>query len=248
MRPHFFVTLLVVLALVSAMGMGSAAAESDNQTAIDNATDAGEQLVNETTDALEDDDEPEDEPAESDDRADDPDGDLGDDPDAEGDELEDEPDDDQEEDEPNSVAALEHSEPMELTDRVTLEGWEIRDGRVTMVFHSETRATVTVSDALAGVGEDGAVAVPETTEQLERHGETTVTMDVSEFQGGSSVGVNVDGQTVRLSSEMDETGENPLQYFGGESGLFTGMLMSVLLSGAAAGFVMWREETGVIEA
>lgn len=234
MKSHFFVTLLVVLALTSAIGMGSAAAQNVTENETDSSL--GE-LVNETTDRVAGNDSATPGDDEDDDRGDDPGGDLGDDPDA-----------DEIEDEPNGAAALEHNEPLELTDRVTLEGWEISDGRVTMVFHSETRATVTLTDALAGIGEDGATAVPQTSERLERHGETMITMDVTEFQGGSSVGVTVSGQTVRLSSEMTEGGDNPLEYFGGESGLFTGMLMSVLLSGAAAGFVMYREETGVIEA
>jgi len=74
-------------------------------------------------------------------------------------------------------------------------------------------------------------------------------MSVTSFQGGYTVGVSSGSGTVRLSTAMDETsGEDPLQYFGGESGLFTGMGMSMLLSLGAAGWVVWREESGVIEA
>ena len=128
----------------------------------------------------------------------------------------------------------------------SIVGWEFDDGRVTVALETERRTGVTVSDALAGIGEDGAVQVPKTQQFLERESVTRVTMDVSEYNGGHSVGVTVDGLTVRLSTEMN--GDNPLRYFGGESGLFTGMIMSIVMSGAATGFVLWREESGVIRA
>lgn len=43
-------------------------------------------------------------------------------------------------------------------------------------------------------------------------------------------------------------GRDPFAAFGGASGVFSGIGVSMLLSGLAAVFVVWREETGVIEA
>ncbi|RQG87133.1 hypothetical protein EA462_15420 [Natrarchaeobius halalkaliphilus] len=147
----------------------------------------------------------------------------------------------------DSAVALENQALIEFTEDTRIVGWEFRDGRVTVALETDRRTGVVVTDALAGIGADGAVQVPETRQFLERDDTTTVTMDVTEFRGGHSVGVSVDGATVRLSSEMDPD-ENPFEYFGGEQGLFFGMFMSVVMSGGAAGFVLWREETGVMKA
>lgn len=147
-----------------------------------------------------------------------------------------------------STGALDNQETIEFTEHTRIIGWEFRSGQVAVAIESERRSEVTLSDALAGIGEDGAVQVPETSSRLERHDVTTVTMDLTEFRGGKSVSVEVDGMTVRLSTEIEDQDDNPLQYFGGESGLFTGMGMSVVMAGGAAAFVVWREDKGVIEA
>lgn len=142
--------------------------------------------------------------------------------------------------------AFAHQEEIRFNNDTRIVGWEFRNGVARVAIESDRRTGVKVSDNVAGIGEEGAIQVPTTSQFVERDEVTTVTMDVAEFQGGHSVSVTVDGMTVRLSTEM--RGENPLQYFGGESGLFAGMGLSIAMSGAAAAFVIWREETGVIEA
>lgn len=148
-----------------------------------------------------------------------------------------------------AVDTLDNQEIIRFNDETRIVGWEFRDGTITVAVHSDRRTGVTVSDALAGIGQDGAVQVPETNKFVERDEVTTVRMNATTYQGGNSVSVTVDGLTVRLSTEMDgSSGDNPLRYFGGESGLFAGMGIAVGMSGAATVFVLWREENGVIKA
>jgi len=150
-------------------------------------------------------------------------------------------------DEPQPPADNE-SEQIVFDENTKITDYDFSEGVVVVTFEADRPARATITDGLAGIGEDGAVEVPEESQRL-TPGENTMRMTVSEFQGGHSAAVTVDGATVRLSTEMDEqTGENPLQYFGGESGLFTGIFGSMIFALGAAGFVVWREDSGVIEA
>ena len=136
---------------------------------------------------------------------------------------------------------------IELDDNTRIVDYHFGDGSVTLEIEADRPGSVTIADAMAGLGEAGATRVPETNERV-LPGTNTVTMSVTSFQGGHTVGVSSGSDTVRLATEMDASGDNPLQYFGGESGLFTGMILSVLLSLGAAGYVIWTEDSGVIEA
>ncbi|ELY64707.1 hypothetical protein [Natrinema versiforme] len=146
----------------------------------------------------------------------------------------------------NATADLEHV--AEFADgELVITDYELEDGTATITFDAERSRTVTVSDALAGVGQDGAVQVPEQDYEIER-GVTTISMDVRELQGASTVGISVDGTTVRLSTELDQNEADPFATFGGESGLFTGVIMTVVLAAAGAWWVIRSENSGVIEA
>ena len=126
--------------------------------------------------------------------------------------------------------------------------WELDGGEVRFTLETEDRVQVTVSDALAGVDQEGATVVPQKDFDV-LPGEQTISMDVTEVRGGMTAGVSIDGDTVRLSTSMDEDGgENPLRYFGGESGVFAGIGLSVAMSAFGAGFVLWREDKGVVKA
>jgi len=142
--------------------------------------------------------------------------------------------------------ALDQTETIRFNDHTRITGWEFNDGQARVTIESDVRSVAHMSDGLAGIGEEGAVDVPQTRQVLESGDTTTVTMQVTEFQNGHSVGVEVDGKAVRLSTEIRN--DNPLRYFGGETGLITGMVLSVAMSGAAALFVIYREQKGVIEA
>ncbi len=141
---------------------------------------------------------------------------------------------------------LEKNETIRFSDAARIIGWEFSDGRVRVAIQTEISQTVTVADALAGLDQEGAVHVPKTTQDLES-GVHIVTLPVTEVQQGYGAAVTVNGATVRLSTGM-MSGSNPLRYFGGTSGLLAGMVLAVAMSGAAAAFVVWREDKGVMKA
>ncbi|MDS0475274.1 hypothetical protein [Natrinema sp. 1APR25-10V2] len=141
---------------------------------------------------------------------------------------------------------LEKNETIRFSDSARILGWEFSEGRVRVAIQTDVSTSVTVADALAGLEEEGAVHVPKTTQDLES-GVHIVTLPVQEVQQGYGAAVTVNGATVRLSTGM-MTGQNPLRYFGGTSGLLSGMILAVAMSGAAAAFVVWREDKGVIKA
>ncbi|QCS42647.1 hypothetical protein [Natrinema versiforme] len=143
---------------------------------------------------------------------------------------------------------LENSETVRFSDAHRIVGWEFGEDRVQVAVAMNISGTVEISDALAGAGESGAIQVPKTSHDLER-GIHVFTFPVETVQGGSAVGVTVDGDTVRLSTALEEQQEaNPFATFGGESGLFTGVLMTVVLAALAAWWVIRSESSGVIEA
>ncbi len=149
---------------------------------------------------------------------------------------------------PAAVDTLANNETIRFSDAARITGWEFENGRVRVAIETEITTTVTVSDALAGLGEKGAVTVPKTSHDLER-GAHIVTLPVETVKGGYGASVTANGATVRLSTKMDESSsENPFNYFGGESGLFTGMGMAVVMSGLAALFVLKKEDKGVMKA
>ena len=139
------------------------------------------------------------------------------------------------------------TEVIQLDDNTEITDYHFGDGSVTIEIEADRPGSVTIADAMAGVGEAGATRVPETTERVVP-GTNTVTMSVSEFQGGHTVGVSSGSGTVRLATEMDDSGDNPLRYFGGESGLFSGIIVTLFMSIGAAGYVIRTEDSGVIEA
>ncbi|MFC4542018.1 hypothetical protein ACFO5R_08775 [Halosolutus amylolyticus] len=141
---------------------------------------------------------------------------------------------------------LAENETIRFSDSARILGWEFRDGAARVAIQTDIRTSVTMTDALAGLEDEGAVHVPKTSQELEE-GTHIVTLPVETVQQGSAVGVTANGATVRLSSGM-MAGSNPLRYFGGTSGLFAGMVLSIAMSGAAALFVVWREDNGVMKA
>lgn len=150
---------------------------------------------------------------------------------------------------PATIDTLEENETIRFSDSARITGWEIADGRARVAIETEIETTVTVTDALAGIGEGGAVTVPKTTHELES-GSHIVTLPLETVRGGQGAAVEANGQTVRLSTAMSDPddSDNPFNYFGGESGLFTGMGMSVLFAGLAAVWVLKKEDSGVMKA
>jgi len=143
---------------------------------------------------------------------------------------------------------LSNQEDIRLESGTTLVGWEFSDGRARVAFEVEDRPTrVQVADNVAGLGEAGATRVPVTSQRL-FPGTSVIVVPVGEFAGGNAVTVAAGGESVRLSTEMDESGNDPFRHFGGESGLFSGMLLALFSALGGAAWVVRREDTGVVKA
>ncbi|ELY97545.1 hypothetical protein C482_13019 [Natrialba chahannaoensis JCM 10990] len=136
---------------------------------------------------------------------------------------------------------------VEFGDDLRILEYQLEDGTATITFDADRPFTVVVSDALAGVDQEGAVEVPQEEFEIDT-GETTISTSVREVNGASTVGVSVQGTTVRLGTEMEAQEENPFETFGGESGLFTGVIMTTGLAGLGTAYVIRSEDSGVIEA
>jgi hypothetical protein len=151
---------------------------------------------------------------------------------------------------PNETDAAPNASPDEVimidnTTRIT--EWSFQDGMVRITIQQDVPGSVTLTDALAGVQAEGATRVPTRTQYLPI-GTHTVSMGVEEVRGGRSVSVATGEGTVRLSTGLKQQDKNPLETFGGESGLFTGVLMTVVLAALSAAYVVRSEDSGVVEA
>lgn len=151
--------------------------------------------------------------------------------------------------ESNETANATANESYELAfnENLRVLDYELEDGTATITFDADLGRTIEVTDAMDGIGESGIVEPYSREYEIDR-GETTITMDVTQVRGASSVSVTAAGKTARFSSDFDQEPHDPLQYFGGISGLFTGIGLTVVIFGGAAWYVVRKEDSGVIEA
>ncbi|WP_135821080.1 hypothetical protein [Halostella litorea] len=139
---------------------------------------------------------------------------------------------------------------LSLSDATTITDWRFENGTVHVTMELEISRTVTITDGMAGANTTGATRPPKQSWDLSR-GTHNLTMPVEQVRGGSSVTVASAGGSYRLSNAMEppeDDDANPFETFGGESGLFTGVLMTTGLAGIGAWWVVRSEENGVIEA
>ena len=142
---------------------------------------------------------------------------------------------------------LANQEEIRLEETTTLSGWEFSEGTARIAVEVDRPTRISISDNVAGLGEQGATRVPVVTQRV-FPGTTVVSVPVESFAGGNAVTVAAGGQGIRLSTEMDESGNDPFRHFGGESGLFSGMLLALVSAVGGAGWVLSREDKGVMEA
>ncbi|SER15202.1 hypothetical protein [Natrinema salaciae] len=127
--------------------------------------------------------------------------------------------------------------------------WSFDDGTFTITLEADEPTTVAVAES--GSFEEGSgqftyreLAVPE--------GESTHTISVMDPEGAAlTFGTSLSQEEERgafISTGRDSSESNPLETFGGESGLFTGVGMTVVLAAVGAWWVVRSEESGVIDA
>ena len=125
--------------------------------------------------------------------------------------------------------------------------WSYDSGVFTITVDADEDTELGITEA-GGFSEGSGSYNFETVEISE--GESTVTFSTRDANG-AAVTISTQDSLAQGTGAYLSTGtdveENPFRHFGGTSGLFSGVGMTVLLAGLAAGYVVRSENRGVIE-
>ena len=125
--------------------------------------------------------------------------------------------------------------------------WSYDSGVFTITVDADEDTELGITEA-GGFSEGSGSYNFETVEIPE--GESTVTFSARD-EPGAAVTISTQESLAQGTGAYLSTGtdveENPFRHFGGTSGLFSGVGMTVLLAGLAAGYVVRSENRGVIE-
>ena len=125
--------------------------------------------------------------------------------------------------------------------------WSYDSGLFTVVVEADEDTEIGITEA--GGFEEGSGSYNFETVEIDE-GESTVTFSTRDANG-AAVTISTQDSLAQGTGAYLSTGtdveENPFRHFGGESGLFSGVLMTTLLSGIGAGYVVRSENKGVIE-
>lgn len=135
----------------------------------------------------------------------------------------------------------------EIDGSTRITDWSYAPGMFTITLEADEPTEVSLTEA--GDYEEGTGSFNYDEVRLEE-GTNTITFAVTDRRGA--------GVAIATHRSLEQGGgafvsagqaaQNPFRHFGGESGLFSGVLMTVLLAGIAAWYVVRSEESGVVEA
>ncbi|SIS14645.1 hypothetical protein [Natronorubrum thiooxidans] len=135
----------------------------------------------------------------------------------------------------------------EIDTETRIVDWEYRPGMFTITLEADSPTKVSMTEA--GDFEEGTGSFNYREFDLEE-GTNTVTMPVTDRQGaGVAIATRQSlEQGTGAFVSVGQVEQNPFRHFGGESGLFSGILMTVGLAGVGTWYVLRSEDSGVIEA
>nr|WP_252489576.1 hypothetical protein [Natronococcus sp. CG52] len=146
-----------------------------------------------------------------------------------------------------TVAETRDDYEQEIDSETRITDWEYAPGMFTITIEADEETEVSMTEA--SDWEEGTGSFNYDEVELDE-GENTVTFAVTDTQGaGVAIATRrslQQGTGARVSSGQVE--QNPFRHFGGESGLFSGVIMTVGTAGIGAWYVVQSEESGVIEA
>jgi hypothetical protein len=126
---------------------------------------------------------------------------------------------------------------------------EVVDGDWVVVLEADAVERVTIQDpaaSMARLSDEGSGNFDPGAESREvtvtQSGRTTVRLEAATYDGGHALYVLANGDGWYTSTGMSS---NPFQYFGGMSGLLTGLALSVVVSGGAALYVTYGRDPPV---
>lgn len=134
---------------------------------------------------------------------------------------------------------------------LTLTKWEFSGGTFLLTFDLDSERPKQVTLTESTQPGEGAQQFAIREERL-LPGESTLSI-ASRTQGGEAAvsittAASISDGTGIVVSTGQQGGDDPFAPFGGTSGVFSGVGLSIIMSGSAAGWVLWREEKGVITA
>lgn len=139
-----------------------------------------------------------------------------------------------------------------IDEDVTLVDWSEDDGTFSLTFENDRDRPKTITLTESTQPDEGAQSMAIRQERL-LSGETTISITTQVRGGAAAVSVTTsdsiaNGQGTVISTGEQDSGDDPFAPFGGTSGVFSGVGLSIVMSAGAAGWVLWREESGVIKA
>ena len=128
--------------------------------------------------------------------------------------------------------------------------WSYEPGRFTLEIEADEPTTISLTES--GAFEEGTTSFNYAERELDE-GTQTVTFIVSPRQGekGAAVAIATAKSLEQGTGAIVSTGmvqNNPFRHFGGESGLFSGVAITVGMAAVGAWWVIRSEENGVVEA
>lgn len=138
-----------------------------------------------------------------------------------------------------------------IDDDLTLREWSYSSGTFLLTFENDADRPKIATITEATQPGEGAQRYSISQERLSP-GESTVSFSSRSHSGEAAASITTadsiasgHGLTISTGSQG---GDDPFAPFGGTSGVFSGVGLSIIMSGSAAGWVLWREEKGVITA
>ncbi len=125
--------------------------------------------------------------------------------------------------------------------------WRYSSGRFEIDLEADEPTTISMTEA--GGFEEGTGSFNYREVRLDE-GTQTITFNVAD-RNGAAVAIATRQSLEQGTGAVVSTGnveKNPFRHFGGESGLFTGVIMTTVFAALGAAYVIRSEDSGVIEA
>ena len=134
-----------------------------------------------------------------------------------------------------------------IDNETTIVDWEYRPGMFTITIEAEESKKLSMTEA--GDFEKGTGSFNYKEARLEQ-GVNRITMPVTDRPGAGVAIATRDSlnQGTGAFVSVGQINRNPFKNFGGESGLFSGVVMTVAFAAIGAWYVVRSEDSGVVEA
>lgn len=127
--------------------------------------------------------------------------------------------------------------------------WSYEPGRFSLEIEADEPTTISITES--GAFSEDAKSFNYAEHELDEGTQTVTFMVSPRGQKGAAVAIATQESLEAGGGAIVSTGQvesNPFRHFGGETGLFSGVLITVGCAGIGAWYVVRSEESGVVEA